>query len=231
MRSALLAALVAVGALAADQPSTAASSKPAVIYENDFTHGLADFVIEAEQPASVTTKDGVLMLDAPAGLTVWLKQRLSGPTVIEYDARVVSDGGANDRVSDLNCFWMAADPGKPDQLPGPRSGKFADYDTLRTYYVGYGGNANTTTRFRRYIGQPGNRPLRPQDEFKDAAHLLVANQSVHIKLVADGRRIEFWRDGERLFELDDPEPYRDGYFGFRTVKSRLEIRNLLITTP
>ena len=33
----------------------------------------------------------------------------------------------------------------------------ATYDTLRTYYVGYGGNANTTTRFRRYDGT-GARP-------------------------------------------------------------------------
>ena len=213
--------------LAADRPATTQST---VIYQNDFKHGLADFAIEAEQPAGVTTRDGALILDAPAGLTVWLKRRLTGPTVIEYDATAISAGGPNDRVSDLNCFWMAADPATPDRLPGPRTGKFADYDTLRTYYVGYGGNANTTTRFRRYIGTPGNRPIRPQDEFTDTPHLLVANQSVHLKLVADGSRIEFWRDGERLFELNDAEPYRDGYFAFRTVKSRLEIRNLRLTS-
>ena len=40
-----------------------------------------------------------------------------------------------------------------------RSGAFADYNDLLTYYVGLGGNRNTTTRFRRYIGDPVLRPL------------------------------------------------------------------------
>ena len=35
-----------------------------------------------------------------------------------------------------------------------RSGTFAEYNDLLTYYVGLGGNRNTTTRFRRYIGDP-----------------------------------------------------------------------------
>ena len=40
-----------------------------------------------------------------------------------------------------------------------RSGKFEEYNDLLTYYVGLGGNRNTTSRFRRYIGDPILRPL------------------------------------------------------------------------
>ena len=217
----LAMAIVAAGATPTTQDT--------VIYTNDFTGGVDDFQIEQEQPATVTAKDGVLTIDAPAGITVWLKQKLTGPVAIEYDATAISHGGANDRVSDLNCFWMADDAKRGGNLLAtPRTGKFADYDTLTTYYVGYGGNTNTTTRFRRYIGQAGNRPLRPHDEFTDAPHLLKPNVQVHLKLVATDEAIEYWRDGERLFTLTDPNPYRDGWFGFRTTKSRLEIRNLRI---
>ena len=206
-----------------------ASQPSDVIYANDFKTGTADFMIEQEQPAVVTAKAGVLSIDAPAGVTVWLKQKLGGPVSIEYDATAVQQGGPNDRVSDLNCFWMAdTAERRGDLLATPRSGQFADYDTLTCYYVGYGGNANTTTRFRRYIGQKSNRPLRPGDEYTDAAHLLKPNASVHLKLIADGHRVAFWRDGERLFSMDDVRPYRDGWFGFRSVKSHLEIRNLVV---
>ena len=45
---------------------------------------------------------------------------------------------------------MAAQP----VFARPRSGAFAEYNDLLTYYVGLGGNRNTTTRFRRYIGDP-----------------------------------------------------------------------------
>lgn len=200
-----------------------------VLYTTEFTHGLADFVIEQEQPAVVSAEKGRLDIDAPAGVTVWLNKKLTGPLSIEFDAVAIQQGGPNDRVSDLNCFWMADNAGRTgDLFKTPRTGTFADYDTLKCYYVGYGGNANSTTRFRRYIGEKSNRPLRPGDEYTDARHLLKPNTSVHIRLIADGHRIEYWRDGEKLFAMDDARPYREGWFGFRTVKSHLELRNLVI---
>lgn len=76
-----------------------------------------------------------------------------------------------------------------------------------------------------------DRPRRPQDEHTDAAHLLKPNVAVRIKLVADGRRVAFYRNDEWLFALDDPAPCRDGWFGFRTVASRIEIRDLRISRP
>ena len=75
---------------------------------------------------------------------------------------MIHAGGTHDRVSDLNCFWMATDSRSPDDLFATRrSGKFSDYDRLRTYYVGLGDNGNSTTRFRRYIGTQDLRPLLP----------------------------------------------------------------------
>lgn len=191
-----------------------------------------DWRIEAEQPARVRFGD-VIDVDTPAGLSLWFKRELVGPVTIEFEALAVSEGGANDVVSDLNAFWMATDPAVRDGsvFARGRSGAFAGYDDLRTYYVGIGGNRNTTTRFRRYVGQPGNRPLRPEHDLKGAGNLLVPNRWTHVRLIADGRHIAVERDGRRIFELDDAEPYKRGWFALRTTKSHLRIRNLRIGKP
>ena len=88
----------------------------------------------------------------PSGATVWFRQPLEGPYVLEYTATAVSAGGADDRVSDLNNFWNATDGRSPDELFAThRGGALAEYDYLTTYSVGYGANSNTTTRLRRYV--------------------------------------------------------------------------------
>ncbi|MDB5457215.1 MAG: hypothetical protein JWP92_2800, partial [Caulobacter sp.] len=105
----------------------------------------------------------------------------------------------------------------------PRSGAFADYDGLKTYYVGQGGNGNTTTRFRRYVGKAGDRPLLPGNDRRGPQDLLVANRVQTLRLVAYGDLIQYWRDGEKLFEHRDPQPYARGWFALRTTKSHLRI--------
>jgi hypothetical protein len=192
----------------------------------------ADWRIEAEQAAFVTFGD-VIDIETPAGLSLWYMRELKGPVAIEYDALAVSEGGANDQVSDLNAFWMARDPRVRggSVFAKKRLGAFADYDDLKTYYVGIGGNRNTTTRFRRYIGEPGNRPLLREHDLSGAENMLVPNRWTHVRLIADGRHIAVERDGRRIFELDDPEPYRRGWFALRTTKSHLRIRNLRIGKP
>ncbi|MDP5277521.1 DUF6250 domain-containing protein [Sphingomonas sp. DG1-23] len=188
--------------------------------------------IEAEQAAFVTFGE-IIDVETPAGLTLWYPRELRGPVAIDFDALAVSEGGANDAVSDLNAFWMARDPRARggSAFARRRSGAFAEYDELRTYYVGIGGNRNSTTRFRRYIGAPGNRPLLPEHDLKGAENLLVANRWTHVRLIADGRHIAVERDGRRIFTLDDPQPYRRGWFALRTTKSHLRIRNLRIGKP
>ena len=201
-----------------------------LLWRDDFRDPrLAAWTSELEGGGSVTGGGGRLSVDIPKGGTVWFRPEMDGPILIQYEAVAVQHGGANDRVSDLNCFWMAQDPGRPDALLKTlRSGKFADYDALCTYYVGLGGNSNTTTRFRRYIGRPGDRPLRPEDDLRAPAYLLRPNVPQKIRLVACGGLIQYYRDEQRYFELSDPAPYTRGWFGLRTVTSHLEIRDFRV---
>ena len=196
---------------------------------DDFRHGLAQWRTELAEGGTVEARDGVLEIDVPGGCSVWLAQPLEGPLLISYEAIAVSAGGPNDRVSDLNCFWMADDTRSPgDLFATARSGKFADYDQLRCYYVGLGGNGNTTTRFRRYLGERGNRPLLPEHDLSAKQFLLEPNVAQSIQLVAAGGQIEYYRDGRRLFAFDDPAPYTRGWFAFRTVSSHLTIRDFRV---
>ncbi len=199
------------------------------LVRDDFREGLAQWRTELAEGGTVAARDGVLEIDVPAGCSVWLAQPLEGPVLISYEATAVSAGGPNDRVSDLNCFWMADDARSPgDLFATPRTGVFADYDQLRCYYVGFGGNANTTSRFRRYIGERGNRPLRPEHDLSGAENLLVPNSAQRIQIVAAGGVIGFYHNGRRLFAYEDPAPYTRGGFAFRTVKSHLRIRDFRV---
>ena len=187
---------------------------------------------EAEHPGAATSlRHGVLDIDTPAGLTLWLTHELVGPVRIDFDATAISAGGPNDQVSDLNVFWMARNTDGTPVLTRRRSGKFTDYDDLQTYYVGLGGNRNTTTRFRRYVGEPGNRPLLPQHDLSGRPVLLVPNRKQRITLIADGRHIEYQRDGQPLFVYDDDAPYTRGWFALRTTFSHLRIENLRVSRP
>lgn len=145
----------------------------------------------------------------------------------------VAAGGPNDHVSDLNAFWMATDPAAPDGsvFAKGRSGAFAEYDGLTTYYVGIGGSRNTTTRFRRYIGRAGDRPILPEHDLQTPEHMLVPNRWTRIRLIADGRTVAVERDGRRILTLDDPQPYTRGWFALRTTKSHLRVRGVRIGRP
>jgi hypothetical protein len=171
--------------------------------------------------------DGFEIEDAE-GCTVWFREPLTAPVEITYEVTVVARGAPHDRVSDVNCFWMAVDPNAPDALPSGRSGRFADYDSLATYYVGMGGNDNTTTRFRRYQGT-GAKPLLPEHDLREARFLLQPNTTYRLRLVARDGVAEFWRNGERLLAYRDPSPLTRGWFAVRTVKSHLIVRKVKIT--
>ncbi len=187
------------------------------------------WLVEQQPGGTVTFGEGTIAIDDAGGCTVWLKERLSAPVTIRYEARVLSAG----RVSDLNCFWMASDPARTDLFATghKRDGKFATYDSLLTYYVGYGGNTNSTTRFRRYDGT-GTRPLLPEHDKQAPEFLLKPDHWYRIELqaTADGHA-RFIRDGETIFDFADPAPLKAGWFGFRTVHSKIEIRNFSFGSP
>jgi hypothetical protein len=191
------------------------------------TADLRHWAVEQMPGGSVTTRGDALVIEDAEGCTVWFRERLTAPVEISYEVTVVSLGGPRDRVSDVNCFWMASDPRAPGSLPTGRTGRFSDYDSLRTYYVGMGGNDNTTTRFRRYVGD-GTKPLLPEHDLSDRRFLLEPNATYRIRLVAREGVAEFWRNGEKILSFRDPAPLTSGWFGLRTVKSHLEIRNLRI---
>jgi hypothetical protein len=202
-----------------------AASQPVDLVE--FDHDLAGWCVEQAPGGSVYVRDGALVIEDRDGCTVWLRQKLTAPVEISYDVTVVAKGGPHDRVSDVNCFWMATDP-KTEAMPAGRSGRFADYDTLRTYYVGMGGYDNTTTRFRRYAGD-GTKPLLPEHDLRAGKFLLEGNATYHIRLVARDGVAEFWRNRERIFAYTDAAPLTGGWFGIRTVHSHLEIRRVRIS--
>ncbi len=190
---------------------------------------MEQWVVELDGDGTVRARDGVLIIDVRGGCTVWFRHRLEGPVRISYEVTVVDQGGPNDRVSDLNCFWMFTDPRAEDGdfFSVRRSGRFEDYHRMRGYYVGLGGNRNRTTRFRRYIGER-NRPLLPEHDLRDPRHMITANRRQRIELVADGPTIRYLRDGEVVFDVADDAPYREGYFGFRTVHNHMRIERFRV---
>lgn len=227
-----LTAMVMTGCATPDV-STARTAGPRLVpgtllHSDDFSAGLSQWAVELERGGRVEAEDGTLDIDVPAGATIWFRTELQGPVMIEYQAELVDRGGPNDRVSDLNAFWMASDPYRSDGRPYARSGALADYDTLLTYYVGQGGNGNSTTRMRRYVGQAGNRPLLPEHDRSDPASLLQPNQIQTLRFIATGSIVQYWRDGILMFEMDDPLPYRRGWFAVRTTQSHLRIRNFRV---
>lgn len=193
--------------------------------------------VESESPQyQVTFAGDTCEILAPKGLTLWRKQKLQQGTTVEYDACVVDEGKAGDRLSDLNAFWLASDPHAKDlwARAGWRSGIFLRCYTLQMYYLGFGGNHNTTTRFRRYDGDEAgvdDATHRPAilKEYTDAGHLLKANHWYHVKIESTATgRTRFYMDGECIVDYLDPQPLKEGWFGFRTTLSRTRITNFQV---
>jgi len=215
--------------------ATAASGAPpsghelSILHQEDFDGDLSQWAVEQQPGGTVAIIDGKLEIEDAAGCTVWFRPKLDGPIMIEYVATMIDEGGPNDRVSDLNCFWMAIDPENPDDILADtgRNGLFSNYDSLRLYYVGLGGHNNTKTRFRRYVGD-GSRPLLPEHDLSGSQYMNTANTPALIQIVADGSTIQYYRDGELIFDFEDSEPYTEGWFGLRTVNNHMTVDNFRV---
>jgi YetA-like protein/Domain of unknown function (DUF6250) len=211
--------LGALGLLALDPLARAPG---AVLVQDRFARfDTARWRVEAESDApqaAATVRDGALLLDATAGLTVWLAQPLSGHYEIAFTRTVLDEGQPHDRVSDLNVFWQAQTGGKPV------SGRLADYDRIPMYYAGIGGNGNTTTRFRRLDGS-GTRQLLC--EYTAAPYLLRANHPYRIRIVVDAAGTRLYVDGVQYFSAAGAVA-DSGWFGLRTTKSRQRITDFAV---
>ena len=177
--------------------------------------------VEAESDApsaAAYVRDGALLLEATAGLTVWLAQPLRGHYEIAFTRTVLYEGQPHDRVSDLNVFWHAQRDGKG------ASGRLADYDRMPMYYAGIGGNGNTTTRFRRLDGSGARQLLQ---EYTAAPYLLRANHPYRIRIVVDGAGTRLYVDGVQYFSATGAVA-DSGWFGLRTTKSRQRIADFAV---
>ncbi len=216
-----------------------------VLAADDFRNGLQQWRLEAQDPrATVRAADGVLDVQTPVGVTLWFARPLAGDYAVRYTATALpapaSAGPLAGRVSDLNMFWNATEAdGSP---PRPRSGAFAAYDTLRTYYAGYGANSNSSTRLRFYDGSGArtlldgwaDMPEATPDDHQGAMQpvtRLVAGQAVQVQIVSrqptasDPVHLRWSVDGRTLFTRSDAQPLLQGWFALRTTASRLQLRH------
>lgn len=196
-----------------------------LLFSDDFSDGIQNWVPEVqEKPESfVKVEDGKMIADVQGGATIWFKHKLEGNILIEYERTVVMAGGPNDRLSDMNMFWMANDPENSNLFT--RNGVFARYHPLLLYYAGIGGNGNTTTRFRKYDGT-GQRILHAG--YSDEEHLLKPNITYLVQIAVYNDSTSLYLDGEKYFSFTDKKPLKSGYFGFRLVKSHQEMDNIKV---
>lgn len=206
------------------------TAKARLVYLDAFELGFQNWKVEQMPGGTVEVDNGKMEITDVSGCTVWLTKKLEGPIMISYDAYVIDEGGPQDRVSDLNCFWMAQDREHPEDLFAnsvKRGGKFSNYDSLRLYYMGVGGHDNSKTRFRRYTGN-GERPLLPEHDLTDEKYLIKPNKLTQIKIIAYDGIVQYYRDGKLIIDFYDPEPYTSGHFGFRTVNNHMTLDNFKV---
>jgi rhamnogalacturonan endolyase len=212
-----------------------------VLVADDFSDWKAHWTEESETPGQIRflTPDSCLDIVAPKGLTLWYNVPFKGNLSIRYQIRAVSGPEPTDRCSDLNCFWMASDPLHPDSILSRkdfRNGQFGKYYSLRLYYLGYGGNGNTTTRFRRYDGdyeafQKAQSRPSVQAEYTDKDHLIKPNHWYSVRIDVHDGVVCYWSDNELLVNYRDPSPLTKGWFGFRTTQNHLQIREFSVSKP
>lgn len=218
---ALLALLPLLASAAQAQQCTAWGKRGELLHRDgfgDMAQWLAEY--RPAPTAHVAAQGGRLVMDMPGDATIWFRPALEGNVSIVYRRKVIMAGGANDRLSDMNQFWMATDPHNADLFT--RDGTFASYDGLHLYYAGIGGNTNTTTRLRKYAG--GERTLLADLD----RPLLEANREYAIGIDVFNRCTRLTIDGREVFQYRDPAPLRRGWFGLRSTHSRQEVAGFAV---
>ncbi|WOD42881.1 DUF6250 domain-containing protein [Hwangdonia lutea] len=200
-----------------------------VLYENVLDNP-ENWIVEQQPNGQTIFNDKSIEIIDAKGCTIWFKNKLHAPVKISYDVTVIDEGGKYDRVSDMNCLWMANDPKNPDDFfkaSEERAGIFPNYHHFTGYYVGYGGHHNTKTRFRRYNGNV-NRSLLPEHDLSNKKFMITANKKMHIEIVVKDSLTSYSRNGEIIYKIKDNQPYTSGYFGFRTVNNHMKIENFKV---
>lgn len=193
---------------------------------------------EASGKLHIVQNKDTMEIIAYNGLTLWYNHRLTGDYQIKYKVKMIMAGNDYDRLSDLNCFWGANDPKNPENIFADghwRRGLFDRYNSLNLYYVGYGGNHNSTTRFRKYYSEYFNSDkdkdkVRPIiKEYKDNDHLLKPNKWYEICIYVRDNKTSYIVNGEVFFEKEIEDGECDGHFGFRLLKNHTVITDISFT--
>ena len=197
------------------------------------THILSkeNWIVEQQPDGVVHFNNSTIEINDAKGCTVWYRHKLKSPIKIDYEVIVIDSGGVYDRVSDLNCFWMANDPKQPNNFfenSKNRAGIFNNYHSLTQYYVGLGGHNNSKTRFRRYNGNQ-NRPLLPEHDLSGSEFMIQPNKSNFITIEVTQNGTRYLRNQKVVFTLKDTMAYKQGYFGFRTVNNHMLIKSFKIS--
>ena len=159
---------------------------------------------------------------------VWHKTVFESPFVMEFETTPLpAPEKFTAGVTDSIWFWLASDPRHPDDFFAETAARSANpslysYLSLRFYWVDFGGNNNTTSRFRY-------NPLRQLiRQFTDSPRLLAKGRTYKIKVVANGPHQEYWCDGKRQAYFYDDDPPRSGHIGFRAFVADHRISKLTV---
>lgn len=185
---------------------------------------------------SITCQNDTLDIVSPDGNTLWYDHRLEGNYSISYKITVVDAGGEFDRLSDLNCFWGAKDPEYPDDIYRRsefRNGVFQRYTTLELFYVGFGGNENQTTRFRKYhpeyLDKDSEKVKPVLKEYDKLPNLLEKDKWYKIEIKVKDSETTYTIDGRTIFRHPVSKGECDGYFGLRFWKNHVRCTDFKIT--
>ncbi|MFI3282261.1 MAG: DUF6250 domain-containing protein [Rikenellaceae bacterium] len=194
------------------------------------------WVVESQTEDAVTMIGDTMEVVAARGVTLWYDKRFEGDYQISYSAKFVMEGGPHDRLSDLNCFWGAIDPAYPDDFFRQswvyRDGDFSTYSPLDLFYVGYGGNRNSTTRFRRYTGayvsSDAQKNREMFNEYRNPEDILREGEWMNIVITVRGGRTTYSMNGKELVNHPVAEGQDEGYFGIRLVRNHVIFTNFAV---
>jgi hypothetical protein len=164
----------------------------------------------AEGTSEVSVRDGKLWIrgtvpDAKNVATVWYRPELPRNAVVRFRAKAVDRPW--DNAANLNLFLHAREnDGSP--LRFGRSGDYPEYHTFPNYIVTFvGGVRPGWSRARR---DPGFNLLHEAD-----VRAVIGSEYAITVTVVEGR-LRYYLDGERIHDVQDPEPLPGGRFGIRT---------------
>ena len=178
----------------------------------DKSHFSKYWKVESESPDyKVSFSGDTCEILSPKGLTLWRKEKMSGNVTIEYDACVAVEGKPGDRLSDLNCFWMASDPKASDiwKRMNWRNGVFRKllqpfsciiWDMEETTIPPLASVVMTAMKPGLQMKRCAPAILK---EYKDQNNLLTANKWYHIKIQNTDNRIRYYIDGKLLVDFYD----------------------------